>query len=129
MKQNITLLLSVIAIVVSGFALSQPPEVVGTAKYQPDNLTIAENVQIIDSIVLDLTEAVEELRVEIAHVHELNVELGDNLNGRIDELGATIGTLSTTVSDNAIAAKDYADEKASELWEVLKTNCPTWLCG
>ena len=124
MNNKISIGLSVLAIVASSYAIFQPPQVVGTAKYQPDNLTIAENVQIIDSIVLDLTNAVEELRVEIAHVHELNIELGDNLDQRIDDLGATVGTLSNTVSDNAAAAKAYADEKVKGIYDWIASVLP-----
>ena len=99
MKQNITLALSIIAIVIAGFALYQP--------------------------ATDVTNVVDELRVEVERLHSLNLELGDNLNARIDELGTTIGALSTTVADNAIAAKDYADMKASELFDWVKSILPT----
>ena len=70
---------------------------------------------------IQLSKSVEELRIEVAQVHELNIELGDNLDARIDELGTTIGSLSDTVSTNAAEAKTYADAKANELWDWLNS--------
>ena len=105
MIKYVSLGLSVAAV---GIALFSPPQVVGTAKYQPENLTIAEEVKIIDSIVLDLTEAVEELRVEIAHVHEHNIEIGDNLNKRIDDMSTGLAA----IKEDTVAAAQAAAERA-----------------
>ena len=106
-----TNILSIVAIILAGLA----------AFYATFNKTqtIETTGDIVCNECIELSKAVEELKIEIKHLHEVDIEIGDNLNerinqvsGKVDALGSTIGSISADAAEAATIAASAAAERA-----------------
>ena len=104
-------LLLIIAIVASGVAIFY-------ANFNRTQHTelVAETINYTCNECIELTKAVEELKLEVEHLHTVDIEIGENLNARIDQVNAQVDEVATSVAsfkDDAVAAATQAAESAA----------------
>ena len=103
--------LSLIAIVMSASMLNKfnnAGEVIKQSEVHFD--AYIEQATVHAENVFQLSNKVEELYLEVEHLHELNIEIGDNLNARIDEIATGVDA----IKDDAVAAATAASEAAAK---------------